>query len=343
MNQELPYFNLITGNEGKFRLSEDIIVEFEKAIFNDKNVQPANKSSYYISRLFFRIWKFVLIKPFLLGLFTGLCRLFQKRPKNYLAVLMGPRFPKCFPHFFAKGQKAVYMFDAWPAYHKYIIRFITDFNVDFLFVSSKQSAETINKLIGKNKVFWVPEGVDPNEYKYYPSSEKNIDILSFGRNYQLFHEKIADTLLSQKINYKFPVEGKMVFADRESFIDGLARTKITVCFPTSITHSERAGNIETMTNRYLQSMASKCLVLGKAPAEMITLFGYNPVVEVDMNDPANQVIEILTNFENYTELIEKNYETVVGTHTWRNRWESVSTIIAEKLKQNKANYEKENS
>ena len=329
MNQELPYFNLITGNEGKFRLSEDIIIEFEKAILNDKNVQTANKRSYYISRLFFRIWKFVLIKPFLLGFFTGLCRLFQKRPKNYMAVLMGPRFPKCFPHFFAKGQKAVYMFDAWPAYYNSIIRFTHDFHIDFLFVSSKQSAETINKLIGKNNVFWIPEGVDSDEYKFYPTPEKNIDILSFGRNYQLFHEKIADTLLSQKINYKFSVEGKIAFADRESFIDGLARTKISVCFPTSITHSERAGEIETMTNRYLQSMASKCLVLGKAPEEMIVLFGYNPVVEVDMNNPDKQVIDILANFEKYTELIEKNFETVVKYHTWRNRWESVSTIISE--------------
>ena len=228
MNQELPNFNLVTGNEGEFRLSEDIIKEFEKAILEDKNIQPANKRSYFVSRLFFRIWKFVLIKPFLLGFFTGLCRLFQKRPKNYLAVLMGPRFPKCFPHFFAKGKKAVYMFDAWPAYYNSIIKFIHDFQIDFLFVSSKQSAETINKLIGKNNVFWVPEGVDPNEYKYYPTSEKNIDILSFGRNYKLFHEKIADTLLSQQINYKFPTEEKMVFSDRNSFIEGLAKTKISV-------------------------------------------------------------------------------------------------------------------
>lgn len=331
MNQELPNFNLVTGNEGEFRLSEDIIKEFEKAILEDKNVQPASKKSYFVSRFFFRIWKFVLIKPFLLGTFTGLWQLFQKHPKNYMAVLMGPRFPKCFPHFFTKGQKAVYMFDAWPSYHSNIIKFINDFQVGFLFVSSEQSAETINKLTGKNNVFWVPEGVDPNEYKYYPSSEKNIDILSFGRNFKLFHEKISDALLSQQINYKFPTEEKMVFADRESFIEGLARTKISVCFPTNITHSERAGNIETMTNRYLQSMASKCLVLGKAPAEMITLFGYNPAVEVDMKNPAKQVIDILANFEKYTELIEKNYETVVKYHTWKNRWESISTIISKKI------------
>ena len=329
-NQDLPYFNLITGNEGKFRLSEDIIIEFEKAILKDKNVQPAKKCSYFSSRLFFRLWKFVLTKAKLLRLFLALYQLFQSQRKNYLAVLMGPRFPKCFPHFYSKGQKAVYMFDAWPQYYSNIIKFINDFQVDFLFVSSKQSAESINKIIGKNNVFWVPEGVDCDEYKFYPSHEKNIDILSFGRNYQLFHENITDTLLSQKINYKFPVEGKMVFSDRNSFIEGLARTKISVCFPTSITHSERAGNIETMTNRYLQSMASKCLVLGKAPEEMILLFGYNPVVEVDMQNPAKQVIEILTNFEKYTDLIEKNYGMVVGNHTWRNRWESISTIISNK-------------
>ncbi|MBK6284595.1 MAG: glycosyltransferase [Draconibacterium sp.] len=221
------------------------------------------------------------------------------------------------------------MFDAWPAYYNSIIKFIHDFQVDYLFVSSKQSAETINKLIGKNNIFWIPEGVDSDEYKFYQNSEKSIDILSFGRNYQLYHEKIADTLLSQKINYKFPVEGKMVFADRESFIEGLARTKISVCFPTSITHRERAGEIETMTNRYLQSMASKCLVLGKAPQEMVVLLGYNPVVEVDISNPDKQVIDILANFEKYTELIEKNYETVVKYHTWGNRWKSVSTIIAE--------------
>lgn len=329
MNQDLPYLKLITGNEGKFRLSEDIILEFEKAILEDKNVQPANKKSYYISRLFFRLWNHVLTNNLLHRSFSSLYQLFQIGRKNYMVVLMGPRFPKCFPHFFTKGQKAVYMFDAWPTYYNNIIRFINDFQIDFLFVSSKQSAESINKLLGKNNVYWVPEGVDSDEYKFYPSAEKNIDVLSFGRNYQLFHKKIVDTLLSRKINYKFPDDGTLVFSDRDSFIEGLARTKISVCFPTNITHAERAGEIETMTNRFLQSMASKCLVLGKAPEEMILLFGYNPVVEVEMENPANQVIEILANFEKYTELIEKNYDMVVKNHTWRNRWESISTIISE--------------
>jgi len=78
-------------------------------------------------------------------------------------------------------------------------------------------------------------------------------------------------------------------------------------------------------------MASKCLVLGKAPEEMIQLFGYNPVVEVNMENPAEQSIEILENYENYNELIEMNYKTVVEYQTWAKRWDQISTILSEKI------------
>jgi glycosyltransferase involved in cell wall biosynthesis len=83
-------------------------------------------------------------------------------------------------------------------------------------------------------------------------------------------------------------------------------------------------------------MASKCLVLGKAPEEMKQLFGYNPVVEVDMENPSEQIIEILDNYEKYFELIEKNYKTVVENQTWAKRWEQISTILTENINQNKA-------
>jgi glycosyltransferase involved in cell wall biosynthesis len=244
---------------------------------------------------------------------------------------MGPKFAKGFPWFFRKGTKAIYIFDAWPSYYNYIGRFINDFNIEFVFISSKQSATALNQAIGNENVFWVPEGVNPGEYKFRSFTEKDIDILSFGRKYELFHEKVVESLAKQNINYRYSTDDKMVFSDHKSFIEGLARAKISVCFPTNITHPERAGDIETMTNRYLQSMASKCLVLGKAPEEMVQLFGYNPVVEVDMEKPAEQIIEILKNFEKYHELIEKNYKTVVENHTWEKRWELISTIISGKI------------
>jgi hypothetical protein len=334
---KLPIFNLITGNEGEERPSETVIREFEEAISESECIREVHTDSYIISRLFFRLWKSGLFRGIFKNQLIRFFKLIFGGHKNYLIVLMGPRFPKCFPHVFRNGLKAIYLFDAWPTYFNSILRFVNDFKIDYLFVSSKQAAVSLNKLIGKNNVFWVPEGVKPSDYKFLPAANRNIDVLSFGRKYDIFHQKIVEKLVLKKVNYIFSSANEKLFPDKESFTEGLSGAKISVCFPTSVTHPERACGVETMTNRFLQSMASKCLVLGKAPEEMIQLFGYNPVVEVDMENPAEQIIEILGNYENYSELIEKNYKTVVENQTWANRWEQISTILSENINQNKTN------
>jgi hypothetical protein len=122
-------------------------------------------------------------------------------------------------------------------------------------------------------------------------------------------------------------KGKIIFPGREEFVRGLARARVSICVPSSITHPERAGDIETMTIRYLQSIASKCLVLGHAPAEMVELFGYNPVVEIDMSDPVGQVLDILGRYEDYLPLIERNFDRVSREHTWENRWKGMAAVL----------------
>ena len=122
-------------------------------------------------------------------------------------------------------------------------------------------------------------------------------------------------------------KGQLIFPTEKDLIDGLARTKISICVPSNITHPERAGDIETMTVRYLQSMASKCLVVGHAPQEMVELFGYNPVVEIDMEKPAEQIRDILENFTDYIPLIEKNYIETLANHTWNDRWQQIRAIM----------------
>jgi hypothetical protein len=74
-----------------------------------------------------------------------------------------------------------------------------------------------------------------------------------------------------------------------------------------------------MTLRYLQSMVSKCLIVGKLPYDMQYLFDYNPVVEIDEQNPAGQLLEILHNFDQYQELIERNYQRVLSHHRWAHR------------------------
>ena len=80
--------------------------------------------------------------------------------------------------------------------------------------------------------------------------------------------------------------------------------------------------------RYLQSMASKCLILGHAPAEMIKLFGYNPVIEIDWDHAEEQIEDILQHFHLHIPLIERNYKAVLANHTWVHRFHQIKKILS---------------
>lgn len=74
-------------------------------------------------------------------------------------------------------------------------------------------------------------------------------------------------------------------------------------------------------------MASKCLIVGKVPHDMLHLFDYNPIVEIDEENPVAQIEAILANFDTYIPLIEKNYETVKNSHNWDNRVSQIENFI----------------
>ena len=177
-------------------------------------------------------------------------------------------------------------------------------------------------------VSWVPEAIEPESYAFLPAARKNIDVLQLGRRYDMLHEMLLTPLAQRGKVYLYEKEkGRIVFPTREGFVDGLARTKISVCVPSSITHPEQAGDIEVLSMRYLQSMTSKCLVVGHAPAELVSLFGYNPVVEIDMADPAQHILSLLDTFADYSALIERNYDMVTRHHTWHHRWAMISQKV----------------
>jgi hypothetical protein len=269
----------------------------------------------------------------------GYSRLFGRRPgspddkkrlpaRDYFAVLMSVDILKCLPYFMLSARKSIYLFDAWPNLHDNIVQFVRDFGIQYVFCSSSQVAQRLTAAAPDRKVLWIPEGIDPSQYQHCPYSDKDIDVLQFGRKYEVYHELIVGPLERAKIVYVYErVKGEVVFPEREGFIEGLSRSKISICVPSSITHTDRSADIETMTIRYLQSMLSKCLILGHAPEEMVKLFGYNPVVEIDMRNAVGQIRAILAGYETYFPLIEKNYQTVLQSHTWHHRWSQIAKIL----------------
>lgn len=312
-----------------YHVSLDTVEEFEQIILLDSTISSQSEIIKKVSKTMFLLWKLFSRYNLLSKKNESIIKQKFKTSKNQLfAVLMGPDFSKCFPYFLFSKNKNLYIFDAWPKEQDGIIKFLNAFKVNNVFITSSHVVKIIQSKTPYTKCFWIPEGINPRMYKHYDYQNKTIDVLALGRRYDIYHEQIVTCLENNNKTYLYEKErGNIIFPTRNGFIEGMAKSKISICVPSSITHPDRSGNIETMTIRYLQSMVSKCIILGHAPKEMITLFGYNPVIEIDSENPEGQITSILNNYSDYFELIEKNYQTVLEKHTWNKRWTEINLLL----------------
>jgi hypothetical protein len=234
--------------------------------------------------------------------------------------------------------KAIYLFDAWEPLYLEIHELLVEYNFDLIFISAKKTAEYFSKVLNDKKVFWIPEGITTEHYYFENYEDKTIEILQMGRKYQLYHDNLVGYCEANNLNYLYEKKpGELIFNSQESFSEALAKTKISICFPSSITHPERSGTVSTVTQRYYQSMISKCIIVGESPSEMKELFSYDAVIKADLKYPGEQIRDILKNYEDYKSLLERNYNEVLLNHHWRNRAKSIAEII----KSHKKTYQNE--
>lgn len=225
-------------------------------------------------------------------------------------------FPVCYFH-----EIIPYSYDVWPNRWDDWEQFYRRHKIKVAFITAQQSANEMRRRVPGMEVIWAPEAVDINDHiSDKPLHTRNIDVLELGRKYDQFHNQVTIGLANAGRVHLFERgRGNLVFATREGLIQGFSEARMTVCFPAVITHPEYASGIETATLRYYQTCASRSLPFGRAPKELIDLFGYNPVVEVDMKDPLGQVTHILENIEEYQPLVDRNYQRLLEVGTWEVR------------------------
>jgi hypothetical protein len=171
------------------------------------------------------------------------------------------------------------------------------------------------------RAVWLPEAVDPAEYNVGPQlADRSVDVLELGRKYDAFHRNVVSGLAqSGRVHRYERADGARVFPTRDALRDGLASSRISVCFPRSMTHPDETGGVETVTHRYFESMASRCIILGHAPQELIDVFGYNPVVEVESGAEFSQIGEILGDLRPLQDQVDANFRRLLEVGTWRSR------------------------
>lgn len=299
--------------------SYDAIEEFQNSFFNIEQKYEVNTKTE--RRI---IQKLIQYSP---KMFKYLK--FNKKYDDIFTILMSPHdIYKLFPLGFLSKRKHIYIYDLWQPEYKYFEKCLYNLDISSVFFSSRQTYEYFNKNIKdlNTNFYWIPEAITPKTYKYLDYDNKDIDILSFGRKYDYYHKSIIDYTEKNNITYIYQKD-KIVFPDKISFIEGLSKSKISICFPASTTHKDTVGDISKITMRYFQSMASKCLILGKAPKDMKYLFDYNPIIEIDEKNSCEQLKEILYNYKDYIPLIEKNYREVTNKHLYENRVNEILSII----------------
>jgi hypothetical protein len=321
-----PVLRLLESADDSFFL--DCVDELYRTIEKDQN--------YAVSR---KISSSGRLKPWLIRKLSNFSFLYKLRLKlgnrqsvNFASMISGD-FRIIVPASLFSRHNYIYMYDVWPRFQRWIFPLLDVFNITYVFFSSRQVYEDYVRKSPNNKckAMWLPEALNADEYQFREPGQRGIDVLEFGRNYEAYHHLITATLQQQGKKHVFKVPGQpILFEGKQAFTEALAQSKIVICIPSDITHPERAEYISTMTLRYLQAMASKCLIVGIMPSDMEAAFGYNPIVEIDMDNAAAQIIAVLDNYNAYRPLIEKNYQEVKAKHQWTNRWE----VIREKIEEN---------
>jgi hypothetical protein len=228
-----------------------------------------------------------------------------------------------------------YCFDCWaPEWDKWESLFRRH-RIRLAFFTARQAAEHFARRRPQMKAIWLPEAVDPEQYDgSKPLAERRIDVLELRRRHEQFHNSICQGLKAANKVHKFarPRSGvkrhpfEMIFPTAAELRQGFGDTKISVCFPRSITHPEWSGsseNVETVTLRYFESFASRCVVVGHCPRELEDLFGYNPVVEIEPGRELEQMLSILDHVQDYESIVETNYKRLLETSTWEPRVEII--------------------
>lgn len=244
-----------------------------------------------------------------------------------------------FPYYFTH-EIIPFLWDVWPDSWAIIKKDFELYNIKTVFVTARSVANMINTDMNGVKAIWIPEGIETSHYHKGESLvNRQYDVLELGRQMKSYHQFLSEMNKSGILNNwttsiidsnGMLSQGRLCFSNNETLYQELPKYKIMICFPRCDTNPTIGGNVETLTQRYWEAMLSGCLMIGRAPQELIDIIGYNPVIDVDWEKPKEQLQNILSNISDYQQLIEKNYIIAKKYAPWDERIRTIKEFLTQK-------------
>lgn len=221
-----------------------------------------------------------------------------------------------------------YSFDCWPNVYDQWENFFVHVRPNVAFISAKGSVLELSRRCPGIAFNWLPEAISPAEFSPCRSLlARNIDVLELGRRHRRYHEKIKAAVAARSMRHVYSTFGGQGDFPRDQIIQMYSDAKVVICFPRSITNPEQAGTVETTTLRYFEAIASGCVLLGHCPQELYDLFGYNPVIEADLDDPVRQLTEIIGNIASFEVITAKNLACLLDVWTVDHQADVISDAL----------------
>jgi len=224
-----------------------------------------------------------------------------------------PFFPFCYNH-----EIVPVHWDCWQSRFSRCERALRRQRTRVAVFTARDAARHFGARFPELQALWMPEAIEAGEYAHQtPLSRRGLHVLELGRRFGRYHDRITAALGQAGLVHKYETPpGNIIFPARRALLAGLADTVVMICFSQSITHAEIAGPVDTLTQRYWEGMAAGCVLVGHAPAELVDLLGYAPVIPVDWNDPAGQLGDIVRHPDRWQALVERNRQAVLERGLW---------------------------
>lgn len=216
------------------------------------------------------------------------------------------------------GPTIPYCWDVWGPELDEWTRRLSQPRVVAVLTSSSNARDELRARLPNMSIEYVPEAIDIRRFPFrVPLRSRSIDVLELGRRNTRWHEAVTSMLRDTAAVHKYERSaGATIFSTDEDLDAGLLDSRISICFTRQDSHPEVAGGIDALTQRYLESIAAGCILLGRAPQDLIDLFGYNPVIDVDWADPPGQLRTILASLEDYQAAVDANRRRLLDVGSW---------------------------
>jgi len=248
-----------------------------------------------------------------------------------LAICMGPPALRMFDAIPGWRRRfdhvAAYVVDLYPGAINRLSRAVCD-KLDALFISYEQMLPIVRGRVSC-PVHLILQAADVLG-QGAPGGTRPFDLSAYGRQPGGLVAKLAKRVNWQGSNtillhstFAFPFVADWR-SDRALFWQMLRRTRISICYPFSSTHSHIYRGVDPLTARWFEGLAAGCVLAGKKPTspEAQRLFALEDAVVTlpnDEDEAIEQLLELSRDLARCEATSRRNFRMAATTHDWRFR------------------------